>query len=82
MMATEITEQQTGAARGAACKCPTFELGQESYGIAVLKIRDILLLVNITRVPLLPYYIKSVIKMLLNIDGAPEAEMSSRTANV
>ena len=46
-----------------AGKYLTFRLGNESYGIAVLKIREIMRLTSITAVPQLPDYIKGVINL-------------------
>jgi purine-binding chemotaxis protein CheW len=62
-MATGTLEQQTSAARADAGKYLTFILGSESYGIAVLKIREIIRLVNITAVPQMPEYVKGVINL-------------------
>ena len=41
----------------------TFKLGQESYGVAVLKIREIIRLTDITTVPQMPSYVKGVINL-------------------
>lgn len=46
-----------------AGKYLTFRLGDESYGIAVLKIREIIRLTTITAVPQMPAYIKGVINL-------------------
>jgi purine-binding chemotaxis protein CheW len=46
-----------------AGKYLSFILGRESYGIAVLKIREIIRLVEITAVPQMPAYIKGVINL-------------------
>lgn len=46
-----------------AGKYLTFKLGQESYGIAVLKIREIIRLTDITTVPQMPSYVKGVINL-------------------
>jgi len=62
-MATGILEQSTSAVRAEAGKYLTFILGDESYGIAVLKIREIIRLVNITAVPQMPEYVKGVINL-------------------
>jgi len=48
---------------GLAGKYLTFVLGHESYGIAVLKIREIIRLTDITSVPRMPGYIKGVINL-------------------
>ena len=41
----------------------TFRLGRESYGVEVLKIREIIRLVDITAVPQMPDYISGVINL-------------------
>jgi len=46
-----------------AGKYLTFRLGEESYGIAVLKIREIIRLTPITAVPQAPSYVKGVINL-------------------
>jgi purine-binding chemotaxis protein CheW len=61
-MAATLTEN-TSAARAAAGKYLTFTLGSESYGVAVLKVREIIRMVNITAVPQMPEYVKGVINL-------------------
>jgi purine-binding chemotaxis protein CheW len=46
-----------------AGKYLTFALGKESYGIAVLKVREIIRLTDITPVPQMPNYVKGVINL-------------------
>lgn len=46
-----------------AGKYLTFRLSAESYGIVVLKIREIIRLQPITPVPQMPYYIKGVLNL-------------------
>jgi purine-binding chemotaxis protein CheW len=41
----------------------TFFLGHESYGLPVLKVREIIRLVEITPVPQMPHYVKGVINL-------------------
>jgi len=41
----------------------TFNLQNESYGIDVLKVREIIRLINITAVPQMPAYVKGVINL-------------------
>lgn len=74
-----------------AGKYLTFGLGHESYGVAVLKIREIIRLVEITAVPQVPDYVKGVInlrgKIIPVIDlrvkfGLRQAENSERTCIV
>jgi len=49
--------------QGAAGKYLTFLLGHESYGLPVLKVREIIRLVEITPVPHMPPYVKGVINL-------------------
>lgn len=41
----------------------TFQLGQESYGVAVMRVREIIRMTEITSVPQLPAHIKGVINL-------------------
>jgi purine-binding chemotaxis protein CheW len=56
----ELANNTVGSAAG---KYLTFKLGQESYGIAVLKIREIIRMTDITTVPQMPSYVKGVINL-------------------
>ena len=60
-MAATLTE--TSKTAGLAGKYLTFLLGEETYGISVLKIREIIRLTDITAVPQMPGYIKGVINL-------------------
>ena len=62
-MSTQTLEASNVRARAAAGKYLTFVLGHESYGIAVLKIREIIRLLDITAVPQMPSYVKGVINL-------------------
>jgi purine-binding chemotaxis protein CheW len=52
-----------GDGKSAAGKYLTFVLGGESYGIPVLKVREIIKLVPVTVVPQMPSYIKGVLNL-------------------
>lgn len=52
-----------GKSRALAGKYLTFILGREAYGIEVLKVREIIRLVDITPVPQMPHYVKGVINL-------------------
>jgi len=41
----------------------TFELGQEDYGLEILKVREIIGIMSITAVPQVPSYVKGVINL-------------------
>jgi len=66
----------------------TFALDKEEYAVSVLKVREIIKIMDITRVPQLPAYVKGVInlrgKVVPIVDmrmkfGLPAREYSERT---
>jgi purine-binding chemotaxis protein CheW len=60
------TVEQTTAARShaeLAGKHLTFALGDEEYGLPVLRVREIIKLMDITAVPQVPDYVKGVINL-------------------
>lgn len=66
----------------------TFRLGEESYGISVLKVREIIQMQPITRVPRMPDYMKGVINLRGKVIPVadmrlkfnfPSAEVNERT---
>lgn len=80
-------ESETGAAR-AGGKFLTFFLADEEYGLEILKVREIIGLLPITRVPRTPESIRGVInlrgKVIPVVDlrsrfGLPAVEASERT---
>lgn len=90
-MTSEVTENTSTANRALAGKYLTFVLGKESYGVAVLKIREIIRMQDITLVPQMPEYIKGVInlrgKIIPVVDlrikfGLSKAETTERTCIV
>jgi len=58
-----ICSEQTPATRVLAGKYLTFTIQRESYGIDVLKVREIIRLTDITAVPQMPAYVKGVINL-------------------
>lgn len=56
-------ETPLAAAGTLAGRYLTFTLGHESYGIQVLKVREIIRMSAITAVPLMPDYVKGVINL-------------------
>jgi purine-binding chemotaxis protein CheW len=91
-MSTTSTTLPT-AAKGAAAagKYLTFSLSNESYGIAVIKVREIIRPISITAVPQVPAFVKGVInlrgKVIPIVDlrlkfELPEAEATERTCVV
>lgn len=89
--ATQEPQNVSSAAATNAGKYLTFVLGHESYGISVLKVREIIRLMDITSVPQMPPYVKGVInlrgKVVPIVDlrikfGLSEAQSSERTCIV
>jgi len=62
-MATQQLEHAPIGTRQLAGKYLTFTLHQESYGIDVLKVREIIRLTTITAVPQMPNYVRGVINL-------------------
>lgn len=59
-MATKESKVVVGDLSG---KYLTFNLGEEGYGIEILKVQEIIGIQNITRVPRAPNYVKGVINL-------------------
>ncbi len=65
-MTSTATARGTAAAiqvRDLAGKYMTFKLAEEEYGLEILKVREIIGLMDITRVPRTPDYIRGVINL-------------------
>jgi len=62
-MSTQQLQHSTAGTKTSAGKHLTFNLQNESYGIDVLKVREIIRLTNITAVPQMPAYVKGVINL-------------------
>lgn len=62
-MSTQQLDPAAAGTRQKAGKYLTFNLHQESYGIDVLKVREIIRLTNITVVPQMPAYVRGVINL-------------------
>jgi purine-binding chemotaxis protein CheW len=62
-MATSEVEAGKTKTKFQPGKFLTFRLGEESYGVAVLKIREIIRMQKITLVPQMPPYVKGVINL-------------------
>jgi purine-binding chemotaxis protein CheW len=63
MTATKTGPSAAGKVEGLAGKYLTFSLAGESYGIAVIKVREIIRPMNITLVPQMPVFVKGVINL-------------------
>lgn len=86
-----IAVEAAGPRAGSGGKFLTFFLDDEEYGLAILKVREIIRLLPITRVPRTPEAVRGVInlrgKVIPVIDlrmrfGLPEGEHTERTCIV
>jgi purine-binding chemotaxis protein CheW len=59
-MSSTITETAAGRTMASPGKYLTFKLGEEAYGLPVLKVREIIRHLQITAVPQMPPYVKGV----------------------
>jgi len=82
------TTSLTSITDNGGSKFLTFVLGQEEYGLEILKVREIFGYMNITSVPQTPSYVKGVINLrgkvipVVNLRskfGMPEIEVSDET---
>ncbi len=62
-MATQLEERGASSTQKLAGKYLTFAIQGESYGVDVLRIREIIRLTNITTVPQMPTYVRGVINL-------------------
>ena len=85
---TEQCETETAVATGKGGKYLTLALADEEYGLEILKVREIINMMEITSVPCTPRHVKGVInlrgKVIPVVDlrlkvGMPEAERTGRT---
>jgi purine-binding chemotaxis protein CheW len=85
-----MNAETTAASRtaGLAGKYLTFALAEEEYGVPVLKVREIIKMMDITQVPRMPAHVKGVLnlrgKVIPVIDlrvkfGFPNADVTART---
>ncbi|MCP4716859.1 MAG: purine-binding chemotaxis protein CheW, partial [Deltaproteobacteria bacterium] len=63
MTAPEYAQIETGALVGSSEKYLTFNLGQEQYGVEILKVKEIIGLMEITKVPRTPDFVCGVINL-------------------
>lgn len=62
-MATELEDRSSRGTQKLAGKYLTFTIQGESYGVDVLRVREIIRLTNITAVPQMPSYVRGVINL-------------------
>ena len=60
---TTVQDEASGGLKDFAGKYLTFALGHEEYGIGILKVREIIGLMEITAVPQTPNFVKGVINL-------------------
>ena len=63
MSTSVMTEATAGTSAGLGGKYLTFALGREEYGLAILKVREIIGYMEITAVPQTPSYVKGVLNL-------------------
>ncbi len=87
-MNTAVATKKSIEAKEERIQLVSFRLGNEEHGIDVLKVREIIRMSNITRVPNTPPYVEGVINLrgkvipiisLRNKFCLPDAESDSRT---
>jgi purine-binding chemotaxis protein CheW len=61
--AAAVVEKFDHALRGKEGKYLTFALGEEEYGVEILKIREIIGVMEVTTVPQMPRFVKGVINL-------------------
>ena len=88
---TETSERVGHSAQSLAGKYLTFCLGNESYGLPVIKVREIIRFVSATHVPQLPEHVEGVINLrgkiipVINLRrkfGSATREATERTCTV
>ena len=62
-MSEQVTVEVVGAQNDKAGKYLTFALGDEEYGLEILKVREIIQMMDITAVPRTPSQVKGVINL-------------------
>lgn len=63
MGAAESLDKQEHVLKGKEGKYLTFTLAEEEYGIEILKIREIIGVMDVTTVPQMPHFVKGVINL-------------------
>ena len=62
-MATHVVKQVDGPSSGKENKFLTFSMAQENYGVEILRVREIIGLIDITPLPQTPNYVRGVINL-------------------
>jgi len=86
--AVSISAQTGLAATAGSMQLVSFKMGEETYGIEITKIREIILMGQITQVPETPHYIKGLINLRSTVIpvidlrarfGLPENELTDES---
>ncbi len=79
-------EETTGLASDRAGKYLTFKLGAEEYGVEILKVQEIIKMMDITKVPRVQQYVRGVVnlrgKVIPVIDLRLKFEMEAKETTV
>ncbi|OGV71498.1 MAG: chemotaxis protein CheW [Lentisphaerae bacterium RIFOXYB12_FULL_65_16] len=79
-----MVEAGAAGARALAGKYLTFKLGSEEFGLAILKVQEIIKMMDITRVPRTPEFVRGVInlrgKVIPVIDLRLKFQMETKAA--
>ena len=77
-IAENTVREQTRTAANGSMQLVSFKLSDETYGIEITKIREIILVGQITRVPETPHYIKGLINLRSSV--IPVIDLRARFA--
>jgi purine-binding chemotaxis protein CheW len=86
-METDLREESSFETMG-SMQLVSFHLAEESYGVEITKVREIILMGEITRIPHTPDYVKGLINLRSSVIpvidlrirfGLPEAELTSES---
>jgi purine-binding chemotaxis protein CheW len=79
---TTLLEEPKKANSASDDKYLTFRLGREAYAIGVLKIREIIRMLDITEVPQMPAYVKGVINLRGKVIPVVDLRLKFQLADV
>ena len=83
-----VLEQDNTSEGAGSMQLVSFRLAEEEYGIEITKIREIILMGEITRIPQTPHYVKGLINLRSTVIpvidlrtrfGLPEAELTDES---
>jgi purine-binding chemotaxis protein CheW len=62
-MSKELVPINNGTSSGELTQLVSFNLGQEEYGVEVLKVHEIIRMITITHMPNTPHYVEGIINL-------------------